>query len=460
MANLAFAPQYNMVAYLEKTDGNAEFHQIVDFLTSSSIHHALTGEGSGSGLGFQETMRGAMAQIRPEGAPIQSSDPLLSTGNTVGSEEDRMEHKIELMDPVHPMIHLSQEVLDLEKVKTAQENEVSSLKKRVTKLKQRQSSRISGRKNLKSQQKFQDIDDLVDEEVIVKNKGSGEKGGNTAETVSTARLDISVARPEVSIDEPKTPSTTTTLFDDEDVTIADTLTKKRDQDQIERDAKVALKIQAVLDEEVRTERERQEEASKAALVGLYDEVQAQIDADHELVDRLTHEEQEKYTVKERKKRVVGSSLKQKSPKKQKVNEQESVDSDKELGICLKVVPDDDKSINYKTLDVKSPILDYESQKLGTMKAGDVHVYKLTRLNGSYRHFLTLSRMLEVLDRQDVLDSHKIVMERFSANDPEEKRYPLTKEILEKMLSWRLEAKIESTLALDLIKFIKLQIEEK
>nr|GFB82328.1 hypothetical protein [Tanacetum cinerariifolium] len=65
--------------------------------------------------------------------------------------------------------------------------EIDSLKKRVIKLEQRQSSRISGfhplragtskrysfgwrniskqgRKNLKSQQKFQDIDDLVDEE--------------------------------------------------------------------------------------------------------------------------------------------------------------------------------------------------------------------------------------------------------------------------------------------------------
>nr|GEU30969.1 hypothetical protein [Tanacetum cinerariifolium] len=42
MADLAFAPQHNMVAYLEKTEGNAEFHQIVDFLTLSSIHHALT----------------------------------------------------------------------------------------------------------------------------------------------------------------------------------------------------------------------------------------------------------------------------------------------------------------------------------------------------------------------------------------------------------------------------------
>ncbi|GJT35401.1 hypothetical protein Tco_0925820 [Tanacetum coccineum] len=31
-----------MVTYLEKTDGNAEFHEIVDFLTRSSIHYALT----------------------------------------------------------------------------------------------------------------------------------------------------------------------------------------------------------------------------------------------------------------------------------------------------------------------------------------------------------------------------------------------------------------------------------
>ncbi|GKF79377.1 hypothetical protein Tco_0234945, partial [Tanacetum coccineum] len=31
-----------MVAYLEKTNGNAEFHEIIDFLTCSSIHYALT----------------------------------------------------------------------------------------------------------------------------------------------------------------------------------------------------------------------------------------------------------------------------------------------------------------------------------------------------------------------------------------------------------------------------------
>ncbi|GKE23405.1 hypothetical protein Tco_1434917, partial [Tanacetum coccineum] len=42
MANLEFVDQHNMVACLEKIEGNSDFHEIVDFLASSSIHHALT----------------------------------------------------------------------------------------------------------------------------------------------------------------------------------------------------------------------------------------------------------------------------------------------------------------------------------------------------------------------------------------------------------------------------------
>nr|GEW32510.1 hypothetical protein [Tanacetum cinerariifolium] len=406
------------------------------------------GEGSGSGPGHQETIEGAMAQIRYEGALIQSIDPPLSTGYTVRSKEDRMEHDIELTD------HVPQKPND---------------------------SPLSG------------------------DKGNGEKGGSIAKSVSTARPDISAARQEVGTAEPKTPPTTATLFDDEDVTIADTLvkmknqkakqkgiafknaddsarpirsittlqplltidpkdkgkgilqepksmkkSKKMDQDQIKRDAKVPLKIQADLDEEARTER---------------------IDVDHELAIRLTHEEQEKYTVEEsskllaeffkRKKKQLAKEraeeIRSKPPtktqlrnlmmtylkhtvrfthaqlksrgfeeiqklyikeQKWKVNDQESKDSNKEHRKCLKVVPDDDKAINYETLDVKTLIVDCESQVLGINKAGDIYVYKLTRLDGSYRYFSTFSKILEVLDRQNVLDLHKIIIERFPTNDPE------------------------------------------
>ncbi|GKG52607.1 hypothetical protein Tco_0549719, partial [Tanacetum coccineum] len=42
MVVLESCPKNNMVAYLEKTEGNAEFHEVIDFLARSYIHHALT----------------------------------------------------------------------------------------------------------------------------------------------------------------------------------------------------------------------------------------------------------------------------------------------------------------------------------------------------------------------------------------------------------------------------------
>ncbi|GKA22218.1 hypothetical protein Tco_0708180 [Tanacetum coccineum] len=42
MVVLEYYAKHNMVAYMEKTDGNTNFHEIIDFLTRSSIHYALT----------------------------------------------------------------------------------------------------------------------------------------------------------------------------------------------------------------------------------------------------------------------------------------------------------------------------------------------------------------------------------------------------------------------------------
>ncbi|GJZ59483.1 putative ribonuclease H-like domain-containing protein [Tanacetum coccineum] len=42
MAALESCPKHNMIAYLEKTKGNVEFHEVIDFLRRSYIYHALT----------------------------------------------------------------------------------------------------------------------------------------------------------------------------------------------------------------------------------------------------------------------------------------------------------------------------------------------------------------------------------------------------------------------------------
>ncbi|GJS45993.1 ribonuclease H-like domain-containing protein [Tanacetum coccineum] len=42
MAALESCPKHNMIAYLEKTEGNVEFHEVINFLRRSYIYHALT----------------------------------------------------------------------------------------------------------------------------------------------------------------------------------------------------------------------------------------------------------------------------------------------------------------------------------------------------------------------------------------------------------------------------------
>nr|GEX66296.1 hypothetical protein [Tanacetum cinerariifolium] len=377
--------------------------------------------------------------------PPKPHDSRLSGGHTPGSDEGNMTLK-KLTDLCTTLL---QKVLDPKTVKTAQAKEIAGLKKRVTKLKQRQSSRISGFYPFRvGSSKRHNLDKDVDTEMIEDN-GNGEKGGSTEETVTTARTKVSTAKP-------KTPPTIETLFDDEDVTIADTLVKMKNQKAKEKgiafkDADdsarpirsiTTLKPLLTIDPKDKSKGILQE-PKPAALAEMYDEVQAQIDVDHKLAVRLTNEEQENYTVEERskllvefferrkkqlvkerteeikskpptktqlrnlmmtylkhtvsednekriesrKKRAASLSIKHKSPKKQKVNDQESKDTDKEHGKCLKVIPDDEKAIDYETLDVKSLIVDFESKVLGTNEA-------------------------------DVLDLHKIIMERFSANDPE------------------------------------------
>ncbi|GJX92084.1 hypothetical protein Tco_0345410 [Tanacetum coccineum] len=74
-----------MMAYLEKTDGNTEFHQIMDFLTRSSIYHALTGKNFSwkvtplfDSMLVQQTVDEGDASERPSESPPIPSPPHLS----------------------------------------------------------------------------------------------------------------------------------------------------------------------------------------------------------------------------------------------------------------------------------------------------------------------------------------------------------------------------------------------
>ncbi|GKC16425.1 hypothetical protein Tco_1013207, partial [Tanacetum coccineum] len=158
------------------------------------------------------------------------------------------------------------------------------------------------------------------------------------------------------------------------------------------------------------------------------------------------------------------------------------DTDKEneeLRLCLTIAQDEDKEVDYEVLDKKYPIIDWKTQNYGTKPQLDeaktneeIILNVVTRSNGQQRHFSVLTSVLSVFDREDLNAVYQLVMNKYQDEMPEagihtlmtnegvvihmltEKKYPLKKEILVQMLNLKLESEEESTMALELIRFIK------
>nr|GFB67747.1 hypothetical protein [Tanacetum cinerariifolium] len=68
-------------------------------------------------------------------------------------------------------------------------------------------------------------------------------------------------------------------------------------------------------------------------------------------------------------------------------------------------------------------------------------------------------MVTRFDRMDLEELYNLVIQRFETTSLEERRYPLTKETLERMLALRLIAESDNEAVFDLLRFIQKQIDE-
>nr|GFA48902.1 hypothetical protein [Tanacetum cinerariifolium] len=84
----------------------------------------------------------------------------------------------------------------------------------------------------------------------------------------------------------------------------------------------------------------------------------------------------------------------------------------ELMLSLKIIHNDDSEVNYEPLSRKFPIMSWEYQLLGKIKAKDIEVYKLTRADGSSSYHGNIQAFLRRLDMQDLNDLYSLVQERF------------------------------------------------
>ncbi|GJS40114.1 putative ribonuclease H-like domain-containing protein [Tanacetum coccineum] len=106
---------------------------------------------------------------------------------------------------------------------------------------------------------------------------------------------------------------------------------------------------------------------------------------------------------------------QDSSKRQK-KEKEIADYEEEkdeLRMWLTVVPDEKEFVDPEILHTKFPKVDWESQSLGNM-----HAYKIIRADGNTSYHKTFKSMLKSFDRHDLEVLHRLVMERFKDNTPE------------------------------------------
>ncbi|GJW46152.1 hypothetical protein Tco_0077798 [Tanacetum coccineum] len=245
-------------------------------------------------------MGDTIAQTRFENVSKLSNDLLLARGNTLQSGED----SLKLTELMELCANLQTRVLDLEKTNTTQANEINSLKRRVNKLEKNRSSRTHKLKRLYKGRRINVID--ADEDITLVNvKYDAEifdvntlTGDEVFAEQEVATKDVNLTIDEVTLAQALAALKSVKPKDKgKGIMVEEHVKTMKKKDLIRLDEEIASKLQAEFDEEERLARENDE--ANVALTKDWDDIQAKIEADHELAQRLQAEEQEELSVEEK-----------------------------------------------------------------------------------------------------------------------------------------------------------------
>ncbi|GKB31902.1 hypothetical protein Tco_0871303 [Tanacetum coccineum] len=314
---------------------------------------------------------------------------------------------------------------------------------------------------------------------------------DAAKDVSTADKDVSTAKKDVSTVKPvsnagaavttasvaavSTASPTRRVYTADDITRAETLVYIRKS--VAKD-KAAIRLQAELEEEERQRIARVHKASSSFNIKEWEDIQARVEADEELTQRLQAEEREMYIEAEQARmlhmggytlqhlrgysfdeiknlfkktmrrvhnfvlieseieRVIpelaaGSSkrdaeeeLDQESSKRQNISEssdpteepkdKEEKLSQEELQQMMIIIPE--QGMNVEALQTKYLIIDWEIYTEGTRK-----YWKIIRVGNHTEVHQFFDDMLKALDRDDLVLLWSLVKERFNSTKPTDEK---------------------------------------
>nr|GEW82077.1 hypothetical protein [Tanacetum cinerariifolium] len=315
--------------------------------------------------------------------------------------------------------------------------EINKLKKRVKKLESRKKSRTP-------QLKMRLFKVRVESSSDKNLETQGRHGQDTK--VNTASAPVTTADVSVSTAEPSTPPTTTTLIEDEDLIIAQTLMKMRNTRlQEEERGELTIKEKSRLFVEsmdkrkkyfarLRAEKIKSKPTTKTQkrnqmctyLKNIenykhnqlknksFKEIQMLFNNTMKWIESFVPMDSE---VVEGSSQVEGSKkrtrkeLDEASVKRQKLED----DAEKaKLKLCLEIVLNDDEAINIEYLSTKYPIVDWNTHILDENKM----YYQIIRADGSTKYYKIFSAMLDDFNRQDGLDLYRLVKERLETTSLE------------------------------------------
>nr|GEY52761.1 hypothetical protein [Tanacetum cinerariifolium] len=227
------------------------------------------GTDSGGGPRCQETIRDTIAQTRFKSVSKHSNDSLLARGNTLQSDEDRLE----LNELMVLCTNLQTRFLNFEKTKTTQSNGIASLKRRVKKLEKKNRSRTYKLKRLYKVSLTARVESSRDEESLVEDASklgkwidvidqdkditkvvNAAQDSTAITTVTTKEITLAQALEALQTSKPK---------DKGKGIMIEELVKAKKKDQIMLDEEAAKRLQAKFDEEERLAREKAQKEQEA-----------------------------------------------------------------------------------------------------------------------------------------------------------------------------------------------------
>ncbi|GKC83467.1 hypothetical protein Tco_1139184 [Tanacetum coccineum] len=240
-------------------------------------------------------MGGIIAQTRFENVSKLSNDSLLARSNTLQSDEDSLKLN-ELMELLKEVKNSwakegrrinaidADEDITLFNVQDDADNEIFDV------------DALTALKSVKPKVKG----DVIKELHVPVNAASATTKVSAATTTTATIL---TPRKGIVITEMGTPATTISSQQSQDkgkgIMIEEPVKPKKKDVHIKLDEEAAKKLQAEFDEEERLAREKDE--ANVALTKEWDDIEAKIEADHELAQRLQAEEQEELSIEEKEK---------------------------------------------------------------------------------------------------------------------------------------------------------------